>query len=340
MGEGAKRGTISGLETPHPLASGLPALYDEPKQQTFSFPRADFVESIRRISRPAARHESRPVLTGIVVRFEEGRLLLSAGEPNRGSTQTPVVDASNRRPEATVPARTLAELASLLREPGVDELEISVQDDEIVFYVDGTAVPVRRTDGRVADDRPLAAEGGDTVAQLPIDPRRKRLRASLAHRFTAALDEVLAPVFLCLDNLDAYLDPRFTPVDFLPWLAGWVGVTLPEAWPEDRTERLREERRRRMLVARAVPLHGQRGTAGGLAQHVEVFAGVKPEIIESGGVAWSTKAGMALPGSPRPHVVVRLEVEDQDAVDVGRVRALVAAAKPAHVVADVEVVPA
>jgi len=67
---------------------------------------------------------------------------------------------------------------------------------------------------------------------------------------------------------------------------------------------------------------------------------VEPQIIESGGVAWSTTPGTPLPGRPWPHVVVRLAVDDPDAVDVGRVRALVAAAKPAHVRAEVEVAAA
>ena len=54
---------------------------------------------------------------------------------------------------------------------------------------------------------------------------------SFALGFTAALDEVLAPVFNSLDNLDSYLDPELSPEDFLDWLAGWLGLVLDEDWP-------------------------------------------------------------------------------------------------------------
>ena len=160
------------------------------------------------------------------------------------------------------------------------------------------------------------------VAQLP------ELRTSLAERFTRALDEVLAPVLMSLDNMSAYFDPRLTPPDFLDWLAGWVGLTLDETWPLER---------RRALVANAVRLYARRGTARGLAEHVAIYAGVEPEIEESGGVAWSTTAGTEFPGERTPRVVVRLSAGEAAAVDPRRLKALVDSAKPAHVAAAIEV---
>ena len=43
-------------------------------------------------------------------------------------------------------------------------------------------------------------------------------------RFTAGLDDVLAPVVATLDSLDSYVDPALAPEDFLDWLAGWVAL--------------------------------------------------------------------------------------------------------------------
>ncbi|MDQ1374536.1 MAG: hypothetical protein QOJ09_1874, partial [Actinomycetota bacterium] len=73
-----------------------------------------------------------------------------------------------------------------------------------------------------------------------------------ALRFTAGLDDVAAPALAVLDNLTAYFDPLLAPSDFLPWLAGWVGIALDENWPEAR---------QRALVARAGELYRSRGTA-------------------------------------------------------------------------------
>ena len=83
-----------------------------------------------------------------------------------------------------------------------------------------------------------------------------RAAASFGQRFTAALDEVLAPALWCLDGVETYFDPHLTPEDFLDWLAGWVGLELDENVPLER---------RRTLVARAVGLYRRRGTASALA---------------------------------------------------------------------------
>jgi hypothetical protein len=58
-------------------------------------------------------------------------------------------------------------------------------------------------------------------------------RDTFTDRFCGALDTVLAPVFVTLDSLDAYVDPALTPDDFLAWLGDWVAVTGRLAWPED-----------------------------------------------------------------------------------------------------------
>ena len=147
-------------------------------------------------------------------------------------------------------------------------------------------------------------------------------------RFVSAFDEALAPAVAALDNLPAYLDPAVAPADFVEWLAGWVGVSLDENWPLDR---------RRELIARAATLYRRRGTAGALADQVALYAGVLPEVIETGGVAWSAEPDGPLPGSADPRLTVRVTVPDPSAVDVRRLEAIVAEAKPAHVPATLEV---
>jgi phage tail-like protein len=186
--------------------------------------------------------------------------------------------------------------------------------------------------GTIADlptRHPFAAALPGLFLEPEINPRTGRLHESFAERFTAALDTVLAPVFATLDNLPAYFDPEIAPADFLDWLAGWVGIEPSETWPDSR---------RRQLVAGATRLYALRGTAQGIAELVEIFTGLMPEVEESGGVAWSETPGSRPPGSPGARLTVRLEVDATHEVDEEMVRRLVAAAKPAHVIAEVEVV--
>lgn len=161
-----------------------------------------------------------------------------------------------------------------------------------------------------------------------VDPRTGRVQPNLIQRFASALDAVLAPVFSSLDNLEAYLDPRLAPDDFLAWLASWLGEELDETWTIER---------RRALVLRAVDLYRWRGTARGLAATVAIYTGAEPEIVDGGGVAWSTEPDNPLPGTADPRVEIRIDAAQAEAIDRARLERLVAAAKPAHLVTEITV---
>ena len=148
-------------------------------------------------------------------------------------------------------------------------------------------------------------------------------------RFLEAFDETLAPIFLTLDALGAYVDPELAPEDFLDWLAQWGGVAVDETTGVDR---------RRELVAGAVRMHARRGTAEGIAAAVRMMTDGEVEVTESGGAAWSAEHGGALPGRAKLAVSVRVHPSDGASVEEQRLSALVAAVKPAHVPHQVKVV--
>jgi phage tail-like protein len=149
-------------------------------------------------------------------------------------------------------------------------------------------------------------------------------------QFVSGFDDVLAPVFVTLDSLEAYVDPHLTPEDFLPWLAGWVGVVLAEDWPVSR---------QRALVANAVHLYRYRGTAMGLRAELQLYTGGEVEINETGGCVWSQRPnGDAFPGEDVPRVAIRVTVADRATISEVTVDSIVAAAKPAHVVHSIEIV--
>ncbi|KOG34859.1 MULTISPECIES: phage tail protein [Streptomyces] len=140
-------------------------------------------------------------------------------------------------------------------------------------------------------------------------------------RFVTGLDVVLAPLFNVLDSLEAYFSPALAPADFVDYLATWVGAEV------DGTEPLPL---RRHAVATAVALHRVRGTRQGLAAAVRLAFGVPAEITESGGADWSAAPLGPFPGTPVAGLHVVLRVADPASVDPHRLRAVVAAARPAH----------
>jgi phage tail-like protein len=149
-----------------------------------------------------------------------------------------------------------------------------------------------------------------------------------AQRLMEAFDGALAPVFTTLDNLAAYLDPALTPDDFLDWLATWVAAVIDDTW---------DEARRRRSIAQAADLYRRRGTALGLAAQVELVTGGAVEVIENGATGWSIDPGVALPGTARASLTIRVKVPDPAAIDTARLDRLVASAKPAHVPHSIEV---
>lgn len=150
----------------------------------------------------------------------------------------------------------------------------------------------------------------------------------LARALTLAFDDAYAPILSTIDNVAAYLDPALTPDDFLDWLAGWVGLLPDETWPVER---------RRALVALAVQLYHRRGTASGLAMHVRLLSAGDVEVKDSGGATWSKKTGSKAPGDASYSVTVMVTPPRKGQVDQAKIEALVATAKPAHVVHTVTV---
>lgn len=174
-----------------------------------------------------------------------------------------------------------------------------------------------------------------TVAELaspsPFGPMLPAIyqEDDFSMRFIGGFDDVLAPILITLDCLIDYFDPAVTPTDFLEWLAGWVGIEVDESWATER---------RRAAVATAVDMYRMRGTITGLRANLEVLSGGQVEITDSGGVAWSTSPMGELPGQDSPRLAVRVTVPDADERTTKAIDAIVATAKPAHVVHRVEVV--
>jgi phage tail-like protein len=150
----------------------------------------------------------------------------------------------------------------------------------------------------------------------------------LIMRFTAAIDDLLAPSISVLDCLAAYVDPALAPPDYLGWLAGWVGIDLDETWPVEQ---------QRAEIARAVSLHRGRGTVAGLRQQLELVTGGEVEIHDSGRTSWSVEPVDEVAGSDST-AKVTIVVHDSR-VGPAAVDAAVDAAKPAHVIHEVRIEP-
>ena len=157
-------------------AEDFPRLPDLDAVGTFTVDRESLLDTVSRVARSASRDESRPVLTGILVRFEAGKLVMAATDSYRLSVKETELEGDVPELEAIIPARALAELGRIAqagdtrrarraREPGRLRRGRRLADDA--------------SDRRAVPELQAAAAGG-------LRARRRRCRAASCSTSCAA----------------------------------------------------------------------------------------------------------------------------------------------------------
>ena len=143
----------------------FPRLQELDTVQTFSVDRESLLETIHRVARAASRDESRPVLTGILVSFTGGKLVMAATDSYRLAVKETELAGSAPELEAIVPSRALQELARIAGSG--DSVEVGVHENQVVFATDGVWLTTRRIDGRFPNYRQLLPEQFEHELTLP-----------------------------------------------------------------------------------------------------------------------------------------------------------------------------
>ena len=120
--------------------------------------------TIDQVSRAASRDESRPVLTGILVRFEGTKLIMAATDSYRLSVKETELSSPGPELEAIIPARALAELGRLAADGTV---RLGVNDNHVIFGVGPSWLTTRRIDGQFPNYKQLLPESFEVELSLP-----------------------------------------------------------------------------------------------------------------------------------------------------------------------------
>jgi DNA polymerase-3 subunit beta len=145
----------------------FPRLPDIETVALHSVDRDALAETVARVGRSASRDESRPVLTGILVRFEPSKLVMAATDSYRLAVKETPVDTSLPELEAIIPARALQELTRIASSS--DEVQLGMHDNHAVFGADGVWLTTRRIDGQFPNYRQLLPEQFEHEVVLPRD---------------------------------------------------------------------------------------------------------------------------------------------------------------------------
>jgi DNA polymerase-3 subunit beta len=146
-------------------AEDFPRLPDLDGMTTFGIEREPLLGTIGRVARAASRDESRPVLTGILARFEGQSLVMAATDSYRLSVKETELDAPAPALEAIIPARAFQELARVAQSG--DEIEIGVHENQVLFRSGDVALTTRRIDGQFPNYRQLLPEAFEHELILP-----------------------------------------------------------------------------------------------------------------------------------------------------------------------------
>jgi DNA polymerase-3 subunit beta len=146
-------------------AEDFPRLPDPGAAERHEVDREPLLETVSRVSRSASRDESRPVLTGVLMRFEPGKLVMAATDSYRLSVKETATEGEVPELEAIVPARALQELARIAQ--AGEQIELGVHENQVIFTTGDALLTTRRIDGQFPNYKQLVPEAFEHELALP-----------------------------------------------------------------------------------------------------------------------------------------------------------------------------
>lgn len=126
-----------------------------------------FTATADRVVRAASRDDTRPVLTGVLVRLESDALTMVATDSYRLAVrQAPLTGGPAEPLQAIVPARALAEAQRAVALAGADQIEVVLNDSAGTFRAGEVVLTTRLIDGQFIDYRQLIPDQFSHELQL------------------------------------------------------------------------------------------------------------------------------------------------------------------------------
>ena len=135
------------------------------------------VETVEKVSRSYSRDETRPVLTGILISFEENRVRMVTTDSYRLSIKETelTTTAFEGSREAIIPARAMQEVARIFGSEGEDEVEVALSENQALFRIGDVLFGTRLIDGNFPEYRRLLP----TTFEREISVNREDLMGTL-----------------------------------------------------------------------------------------------------------------------------------------------------------------
>lgn len=165
---GMKSANIKGMD-----ANEYPAMPSFDADRAIAIDARVFKEMIDQVVFSAAREDNRPILTGVLIRFEDDIITLAAADGYRLSVRTAELimsSGSDVTEPIIVPARTLQELSRIISDED-DEVLIAPPDDrgQVQFSLKNVEVVSQVIEGKFPDYEAIIPRGHQTMVLCYTD---------------------------------------------------------------------------------------------------------------------------------------------------------------------------
>lgn len=171
----------------------IPTVAD--RTPTVSFPPDLLREAVDQVAFAAATDDTRPVLTGVLLRLRDNLATLAAADGFRLSVRTVKLPEPVSAPmDVIVPARALQELARIVGEnEGPVEVTVTPSGGQILFHTETTDLVSRLIDGKFPDFERIIPGGFSTRTVLDTAELLKAVK--LASYFASASANIVKLTF-------------------------------------------------------------------------------------------------------------------------------------------------
>ena len=142
-------------------ADDYPKLPEFETEGSFRMPGDSLVETVEKVSRSYSRDETRPVLTGILISFEDARVRMVTTDSYRLSikeTELATTPFEGLR-EAIIPARAMTEVSRIFSGSDETDVEVSLSENQALFRIGDVVFGTRLIDGNFPEYRRLLPTG-------------------------------------------------------------------------------------------------------------------------------------------------------------------------------------
>jgi len=149
-------------------ATEFPAVPEAEADTGMAVPATVFREMIDQVVFSAAKEDNRPILTGILAKFEDTTFTMAAADGYRLAVRTTELESRVGTPMTLIiPARTLAELSRIIGENDTHVyISIPPGRSQVMFHLEAVDMVSQLIDGKFPDYEQIIPKARSTVTQV------------------------------------------------------------------------------------------------------------------------------------------------------------------------------